>query len=338
MYTEFYGLKEFPFSLTPDPRFIYFSASHREALAQMICGINLKRGFIAITGEVGTGKTTLIHALRQQLDKNTETAYLFHAILGTKGLFQSIFRQFGLPVDARETKTDLLLRLNDFLMLVNKSGGNVVLIIDEAQNLKPHILEEIRLISNMETAQAKLIQILLVGQPEFGKILDRQEIRQLKQRIAMRFHLTRLNRLETMEYIYHRLRIAGQRSPEDIFTADTVDEIYAYTRGLPRSINVLCDNALIMGYAIHAPYISPEIVDKVKFEDIFQEMELAKKSNSKELNFKQFHSKQVPAGNIEPVILNSSRLNSIPVFTISGSTNRLYTNIDNISYHYNPGI
>ncbi|MEE4310411.1 MAG: AAA family ATPase, partial [candidate division KSB1 bacterium] len=184
MYTEFYGLREMPFNLTPDPRFLYESASHREGLAQMAYGINHRRGFIVLTGEVGTGKTTLIRTLLEQLDSSTRTAYLYHAILGAKSLFQSILRDFGVSFQRRATKNDLLFILEDFLFSLKKTGGNAVLMIDEAQNLKPHILEEIRLISNIETADRKLIQILLVGQPEFGKILDRTDARQLKQRIA----------------------------------------------------------------------------------------------------------------------------------------------------------
>jgi general secretion pathway protein A len=336
MYKDFYGLIELPFGLTPDPGFVYYSPIHREALAQMICGIKMKRGFAAITGEVGTGKTTLIHALLKQLDENTETAYLFHAILGTRGLFQSIFQQFGLPVDPRETKTDLLLRLNDFLMLVNKGGGNVVLIIDEAQNLKPHILEEIRLISNMETTRSKLIQILLVGQPEFDYMLDRQEVRQLKQRIAMRFHLSKLNRIETEDYIYHRLRVAGQQSPENIFTPEAVDEIYAYTMGLPRSINVLCDNALIMGYATEAPYITAEIVKKVKFKDVINEMGNVKKTTSDSLIFKNSQTQQIAVGNLQPAILNSSTYNVAGGISISGSNAPFFNQINRVNYCFNP--
>lgn len=273
MYSKFYGLREPPFNLTPDPRFLYFSASHREALARMVFGVNMKRGFIVITGEVGTGKTTLIHALLNKLDNKTQTAFLFHAILGAKGLFLSICKEFGIAITGNNTKTELMMKLYDFLTSNFQSGGNAALIIDEAQNLKPHILEEIRLLSNLETSRAKMLQILLVGQPEFGKILNRPEMRQLKQRVALRYHLTKLSCRETEEYINHRVRIAGQQSSEDIFSQEAIDEIYTYTNGLPRSINILCDKALLMGYSTDERRVSREIVKKVEFEDLYSEIE-----------------------------------------------------------------
>lgn len=292
MYTDFYGLNESPFSLTPDPRFLYFSASHREALAQMLVGINMKRGFVVVTGEVGTGKTTLVHSLLQQLDINIHCAYLFHAILGAKGLFQSICKQFSILMTGRETKTELIYKLNDYLFSIYESGGSAVLIIDEAQNLKPHILEEIRLISNLETSQTKLIQILLIGQPELGKILDRYEMRQLKQRIALQYHLSTLKRLETEQYIQHRLRVAGQDSFKSLFSPAAVDEIYTYTNGLPRAINIICENALIMGYSREVSHITPDIVKKVEFEDFYHEMEAVPKAPSE-----KSEPEQLPEGN-----------------------------------------
>jgi general secretion pathway protein A len=306
MYTDFYGLSELPFNLTPDPKFLYFSASHQEALAQMAFGVNMKRGFVVITGEVGTGKTTLIHALLEQLDVNTQTAYLYHAILGTKGLFQFICQEFGISFTWRETKNQLILKLNNYLISTYNSGGNAVLIIDEAQNLKPHILEEIRLISNSETIHAKLIQILFVGQPEFGKILDRKEIRQLKQRIALRYHLSRLSRSETEEYINHRLKVAGYSFSDPIFLPEAVDEIYAYTHGTPRAINILCENALIMGYSIEARHITPEIIKKVQFEDVYQEMETYRKSQTGDIEIKTLQPESVPVRKVEPETVNLS--------------------------------
>ena len=306
MYTDFYGLSELPFNLTPDPKFLYFSASHQEALAQMAFGVNMKRGFVVITGEVGTGKTTLIHALLEQLDVNTQTAYLYHAILGTKGLFQFICQEFGISFTWRETKNQLILKLNNYLISTYNSGGNAVLIIDEAQNLKPHILEEIRLISNSETIHAKLIQILFVGQPEFGKILDRKEIRQLKQRIALRYHLSRLSRSETEEYINHRLKVAGYSFSDPIFLPEAVDEIYAYTHGTPRAINILCENALIMGYSIEARHITPEIINKVQFEDVYQEMEAFQKSQTEDIEIKTLQPESVPVRKVEPETVNLS--------------------------------
>lgn len=278
MYTEFYGLNELPFQLTPDPRFLFLSPSHQEALAQMLFGIQTRRGFVVLTGEVGTGKTTLIRALLQQLAPGSKAAYLYHAILGAKGLFQFICREYAIPTSGKETKNELIDRLWALLLAEQQSQRPVVLIIDEAQNLKPHILEEIRLISNLETTESKLIQILLVGQPEFDRTLDRQEMRQLKQRVALRYHLTKLNRPDTERYIHHRLKVAGNHSPAAIFPPESIDEIYHYTNGLPRAINILCDNALIMGYTMSARRITPDQIRKVEFEDVYQELTTVKPS------------------------------------------------------------
>ncbi len=316
MYNDFYGLAEMPFGLTPDPKFLFMTASHQEALAQMLCGITMRRGLVAITGEVGTGKTTLVRALLQRLDAKTQVAYIYHAILGGKGLFQSICREFGIPFFKNETKTELIFNLHDHLISVFQSGGNAVLIIDEAQNLKPHLLEEIRLISNLETVSTKLIQLVLIGQPELERTLEREDMRQLKQRIALRYKLARLNRAETEQYIQHRLRVAGYSFQNSLFTPGAVDEIHACTRGLPRAINILCDNALIMGYSIEAKTITPEIVKKVAFEDIYQEMEAARPSVARQIEIKTTPAVAptleppipVPAPLIEPQQSNNGRL------------------------------
>jgi len=272
--------------MTPDPRYIYYSASHRECLAQMTYGVHNRRGFIVITGEVGTGKTTLIRTLMEKLDENTRVAYLYHAILGAKGLFQSILRDYKIPFDRRDTKTDLMYLLQDFLFSLEESDENAVLIIDEAQNLKPHILEEIRLISNIETPKKKLIQLLLVGQPEFAKILDRTEVRQLKQRIALRFHLTRLNREETEAYVSHRLRVAGYARRNPLFTRSAIDEIFLNSGGIPRAINIMCDNALVMGYSVGADQITPGIIGKVQFSDEYQELNTLSLSDPEEIEIR----------------------------------------------------
>lgn len=348
MYTDFYKLKEFPFNLTPDPKFLYFSAGHQEALAQMTYGIKMKRGFMSLTGEVGTGKTTLIYTLLSKLDANTQKAFIFHSILGAKGLFRSICREFGIAVNSDETKTDMTIKLHNFLITNFRSGGNAVLIIDESQNLTPHVLEEVRLLSNLETPRTKLLQILLVGQPELRTILDRPDMRQLKQRIAFRFHLSRLSRQETEQYINHRLRVAQHKPATDhssdeslsrdkmkadkiaappiamtdpsngdlnweqlrdrqftrhqsaanpsmpgnitsaglideelgphrnsnsIFTPDAIGEIYRYTTGIPRAINVLCDKALLLGYTLDAHRISAKLVKKIELDDLASEIE-----------------------------------------------------------------
>lgn len=319
MYSDFYGLVEMPFGLTPDPKFLFMTASHQEALAQMLCGITMRRGLVAITGEVGTGKTTLVQALLRRLDAKTKVAYIYHAILGGKGLFQSICREFGIPFFKSETKTELIFDLHDHLISVFQSGGNAVLIIDEAQNLKPYLLEEIRLISNIETVNTKLIQLLLIGQPEFGQTLDREDMRQLKQRIALRYHLARLNRAETEGYIRHRLRVAGYSRTEPLFSSSAVDVIFDYTKGLPRAINILCDNALIMGYSVEAQIITPEIVKKVAFEDVYQEMEAAKPSASRQIEIKTIspavpvldHSAKIPEPSGDSYTSNNGHLSWI---------------------------
>lgn len=299
MYTEFYDLNELPFQLTPDPRFLFLSTSHQEALAQMLFGIDTRRGFVVLTGEVGTGKTTLIRALLNQLAPGTKTAYLYHAILGAKGLFQFICREYGIATSGKETKNELIDRLWALLLTEQRSQRPVVLIIDEAQNLKPHILEEIRLISNLETTETKLIQILLVGQPEFDRTLDRQEMRQLKQRVALRYHLVKLDRPATERYINHRLRVAGYHSSAALFPPEAIDEIYHYTQGLPRAINILCDNALIMGYSVAARRITPDLIRKVEFEDMYQELTTVKQTPEKQ--------ETVPAQDISLVTIESRR-------------------------------
>ncbi|MBN1153669.1 AAA family ATPase [candidate division KSB1 bacterium] len=290
MYTQLYGLKERPFNMTPDPRFIYYSASHRECLAQMIYGVNNRRGFVVVTGEVGTGKTTLIRTLLEKVNSKTRIAYLYHAILGVKSLFQSILRDFQIPFDSKENKTDLLYKLKDLLFSLYRNDENAVLIIDEAQTLKPHILEEIRLISNIETSDRKLIQILLVGQPEFAKILERNEVRPLKQRIALRFHITPLSMEETGAYINHRLRIAGYNRRIALFTSEAIEEIYQFSQGIPRAINILCDNALIMGYTIGADQITPRIVGQVRFPDEYGAMNDLSFSDPEEIEIRTIAS------------------------------------------------
>jgi general secretion pathway protein A len=248
MYTTFYGLKEPPFNLTPDPEFLYLGEKHREALAHLIYGLNQKKGFMVITGEVGTGKTTLIHCFLNHLNNTngTKAAFLFNPKLGTADFIRSILRDFGLPADGG-TKGDFLHTLNEYLLEQYKKGEKVVLIIDEAQGLSQSLLEEIRLLSNLETSKSKLLQILLVGQPELNQTLARQEFRQIRQRINMHYHLTALSEKETQEYIEKRLKVAGARGP--LFTKGGMKEIYRNSQGIPRLINILCDNSLLSGYA-----------------------------------------------------------------------------------------
>jgi len=257
MYTEFYNLKEKPFNLTPDPNFLYLGESHREALALMSYAIQDRKGFMVITGEIGTGKTTLIHALLRNLDENTKTVFIFNPILDVKDFFK--FACIDLGIQAKDgTKGDLLLEIYQFLIESYKKRENVVLIIDEAHNLNPFILEEIRLISNFETATDKLIQIILVGQPELNWTLNQPQCRQLKQRISLWCYLNPLNRRETGEYIRSRLSKAGLETP--CFTEKAIDEIFRYSKGIPRLINILCENSLTIGYAMDKKKIDENVV------------------------------------------------------------------------------
>jgi general secretion pathway protein A len=257
MYTQFYNLREKPFNLTPDPQFLYLGESHKEALALMTYAIRERKGFMVVTGEVGTGKTTLIHALLRGLDADTKTVFIFNPILEVKDFFK--FVCFDLGIQARDgTKGDCLLEIYQFLIKNYKQRKNVVLIIDEAHNLNPFLLEEIRLLSNFETARDKLIQIIMVGQPELSYTLNQPQFRQLKQRIGLWFYINPLNRRETGEYIRSRLHRVGMAT--SCFTEKAIDEIFRYSKGIPRPINILCENSLTIGYAMGRKKIDERII------------------------------------------------------------------------------
>jgi general secretion pathway protein A len=258
MYLDFFGFQEKPFSLSPDPRFIFLSKNHKEAFAHLLYGINNRAGFIALTGEVGSGKTTVLRTLLGQLDADHyRTALIFNPCLSPQELLQNINREFGIPT-CTSVGSSLLDVFNPFLLQQNAEGRTVVLAIDEAQNLEPPVLEQIRLISNLETDRDKLIQIVLSGQPEFVQILNRKEIRQLSQRITVRYHLQPMDFEDTVAYINHRLRVAG-RGDGFVFSRSALREIYKYSRGLPRLINAACDRALLTGYTRDAARISSRI-------------------------------------------------------------------------------
>ena len=248
MYLNFYGFREKPFSLTPDPRFVFLSKNHKEAFAHLLYGINHRAGFIALTGEVGSGKTTVLRALLSQLDADHHrTALIFNPCLSPEVLLQNINREFGISANT-SNHSSFLDSLNVFLLQQNAEGRTVVLVIDEAQNLEAPVLEQIRLISNLETDREKLIQIVLSGQPEFVQILKRNEMRQLSQRITVRYHLQPMDFQDTVHYINHRLDVAGGKGGV-IFPRRALRRIYRYSRGLPRLINAACDRALLAGYA-----------------------------------------------------------------------------------------
>lgn len=247
MYCSYFGFREKPFTITPNPQFIFLSKNHKEAFAHLLYGIDNHAGFIELTGEVGTGKTTVLRTLLNQLDSDSyRTALIFNPSLSALELLQNINHEYGIPSDD-QVNSRLLDSLNRFLLRENAAGRTVVLVIDEAQNLEPQVLEQIRLISNLETERDKLIQIVLVGQPELREKLRRSELRQLSQRIMVRYHLCPMDYADTVEYIEHRLEVAGGRRL-DIFTPGALKQVFRYSGGLPRLINVVCDRALLVAY------------------------------------------------------------------------------------------
>lgn len=258
MYEAFYGLREKPFNLTPDPKFIYLGEKHKEAFAHLLYGIRNRSGFIMVTGEIGTGKTTICRTLLNQLDPSTEVAFIFNPYLSPDELLRKINEDFGIPSKADSVK-GLIDELNAYLLERNAKGKNCVLVIDEAQNLTPSVLEQIRLLSNLETESRKLLQIVLIGQPELMKHLSLDELRQLNQRITARYHLKPLDRVETYQYISHRLRVAGGRRSVH-FTPAAVRQVYKHSAGTPRVINAVCDRALLIGYTRDTHDITPDIV------------------------------------------------------------------------------
>ena len=262
MYTQFFCLKEKPFEITADPRFLYLSESHKEALAHLVYAVQEKKGFAVITGEVGTGKTTLVQTLLIRMDGSVRTAFLFNPKLDSSNEFlHSICEDLEIEVE-KGTKGDYLSRLNNFLMDCYTKNVNVILIIDEAHSLSPQLLEEVRLLTNLETPNSKLLQVILVGQPELDITLDQPQFRPLKQRISVRYSLQPLNLKEVKEYIKRRLRVAGARSTY-LFTSKALKKIYQYSKGIPRLINIVCDNALINGYGSEKRVIGDDIIREV---------------------------------------------------------------------------
>lgn len=261
MYAEFYGLKELPFALTPDPRFIYFTPSHTEVMANLHYGIESGKGLIVVTGEVGTGKTTILRWMMQRLDRTVLVAYIFNPRLSVTEFYQHLASL--LDVQKWETKPELLVSLGQALDSRHSRGLRTVLIIDEAQGLSPAVLEEIRLLSNFESDTAKHLQIVLTGQPELRNVLNYPDLRQLKQRVALRCMIKALPSVEeTDRYITSRLLASGAQRTE-IFTSEAVDYIYRCTEGIPRNINNLCDNALLAGYAAGELTVGRAIVEEV---------------------------------------------------------------------------
>ncbi len=270
MYSSFFGFKEKPFTITPNPRFIFLSKNHKEAFAHLLYGIDSHAGFIELTGEVGAGKTTVLRSLLTQLDSDTyRTALIFNPSLSAIELLRNINHEFGIPCE-EQNNSPLLQTLNHYLLQQNAAGRTVVLVIDEAQNLDPQVLEQIRLISNLETEKDKLIQIVLVGQPELREKLKKTELRQLSQRITVRYHLCPMDFNDTVDYIEHRLEVAAGQSSE-IFSPGALKRIFRFSGGLPRLINVACDRALLIAYTkgsreVTARMVSAAIADVKKQE------------------------------------------------------------------------
>jgi general secretion pathway protein A len=261
VYREFYGLKELPFALTPDPRFIYFTPSHKEVMANLHYGIENGKGLIVVTGEVGTGKTTILRWMLERLDRTVLVAYVFNPRLTVPEFYQ----YFTTLLDVREweTKSELLIQLGKTLESRHARGLRTVLIVDEAQGLSPYVLEEIRLLSNFESNSAKQLQIVLTGQPELRDVLNTPELRQLKQRVALRGQIKALpNVEETEKYIFARLLVAGAERT-DIFSPGAIDFIFRCSEGIPRQINNLCDNALLTGFASGEPIIGRAVIEEV---------------------------------------------------------------------------
>jgi general secretion pathway protein A len=259
MYESFYALTQRPFSITSNPSFLFLSPRHKEALSHLTFGIKERVGFIEITGEVGTGKTTICRALLNQLDETTKTAFIFNSNLSELQLMQTIVDDLGIKTPAKN-KGALFAVLNRFLLDQLTLNNNVVVIIDEAQNLSLKLLEQVRMLSNLESENEKLIQIVLVGQPELRDKLNTPQLRQLRQRITVRYHIEALSREETEQYIAHRLGLAGAERRAPIFEQTAMDEIFRYSGGIPRLINIVCNKSLLTGFVLEERLISEDIV------------------------------------------------------------------------------
>jgi general secretion pathway protein A len=267
VYTAYFGLKREPFSIAPDPRFLYMSERHREALAHLLYGLDSGGGFVLLSGEIGAGKTTVCRAFLERMPKRCNVAYIFNPKLTVVELLQSVCSEFRIPLPASASATvkEHIDPLNDFLLKTHAVGQNNVLIIDEAQNLSSDVLEQLRLLTNLETNERKLLQIILIGQPELRDMLARPELEQLAQRVTARFHLDALSEAETVQYIRHRLTVAGMRGAVP-FDSEARSRIHQLARGVPRRINLLCDRALLGAYSTGQARVNSDIVDRAADE------------------------------------------------------------------------
>ncbi|MFH1359762.1 MAG: AAA family ATPase [Candidatus Omnitrophota bacterium] len=261
MYTKYYGFHELPFTMTPNSRYFYASARHTEALNTLIYAIEERKGFVVITGEIGSGKTTVCRTLLNRLESQTRTALITNTHISSKDLLMTILEDLEIDYSPG-SKAKLLSRLNHYLIEQLKNDANVVLIIDEAQNLKPSVLEEVRMLSNLETETEKLIQIILMGQPELKKKLGLSKLEQFRQRIAVYYHIEPLNEQDTKDYVLHRLKIASSQDRK-YFTDEALELVYKFSQGIPRLINQICDSALLTGYTQDKKIINDKIMVEV---------------------------------------------------------------------------
>jgi general secretion pathway protein A len=265
MYLDYFGLKQAPFSIAPDPRYLFMSEKHREALAHLIYGVRNEGGFILVTGEVGTGKTTICRCLMEQLPEQTLVAYIFNPRQTAVELLATICDEYQIPVARDEQTTKILVdRIFKFLLQAHAEGKNPVLIIDEAQNLAIDVLEQVRLLTNLETSRKKLLQVILIGQPELRETLKRDDLRQLTQRITGRYHLGPLSCDEVSRYVNHRLAVSGQPLP--LFSGRVLKQVYRISQGVPRLINLICDRALLGTYAEGGDRVTLQILRRAAAE------------------------------------------------------------------------
>lgn len=289
MYKSFYGLKENPFNVNPDPRFLYMTKQIEESLTGLMYGIQTRKGFITLTGEVGTGKTTLVNRLLDWLHRrNARTAFLFNSRMNSSQLFDFILAEFDIHCESK-SKSQQLMKLNSWLLDRYRDGETVVLIIDEAQNLTYPVLEEIRLLTNLETSTEKLLQIVLSGQPELEEKLKLPQLRQLRQRIMLRCRTTPFLQEQTQEYILERLRIAGAAGAP-IFSAKAIEAVHVYSMGIPRVINLLCEHSLVNAFADQMRPIQPKVVEDVAHEFQLDEIEAIPPSGSSRIDTDVYNS------------------------------------------------
>ncbi len=260
MYLAYYGLTEPPFDLTPNPRFLFYSAKHREAFNHLLYGLRERKGFVQLTGEVGAGKTTLCRALLEQLDGHYATALILNPVMSPDELMKAIALEFGLPVNGLD-RLETLAVIDQFLLQQVERGKETVLIIDEAQDLTEELLEQVRLLSNLETDDRKLLQIVLLGQPELRDRLNSPRLRQLRQRITVRYHLLPLNRVEVAQYVRHRLQRSGANGAPR-FTRPALWRVCRYSQGIPRLVNAVCDKALLAGFVHQRERIGFRLVNQ----------------------------------------------------------------------------